>query len=992
MKLIDADGLNEFAKQDASWRILPWLIRRLLSAEPGLEGLHLPTGIWRPGWDGTVANAAGSPFVPRGASAWELSNHKQIAANASANLAKRTTRPGSIDPADTTFVYVTMRHWTGKDTWLAEANAGGRWRGVCALDSEDLVGWLEMHPDLHQWTTRTIASLSRGEGVVETDLPADVQGFVGRGAEIDSIEKLMTDASGPRTVVVWGPPGAGKTALTVHAAHRLAGHFPGGQIFLDAAASSTSSDDSATSQRAAGALLRQVLARLGFETPAGRLKGFKEIDTDALPNDPHELAAIYRSELRERACLLVIDGIDAESQIRLLDPGHSTSLLLVSSRSRLGGLDAALRIEAVRLTATEGEQLLAHELGRPVAAPEEPDAARVVRLCDGLPLALRIAGRMAARHPQWRLGHLARRLQEEQGRLGRLKVGDLAVRSSFSSAYASLPTTHQRVFRRACIIHGPTFTLDLLHTVTPDQDRDDVSDVLDDLIDHALLNPTTRGGHYRAHDLLRLFGRERFADEEDDESRPDVMRRLGRWLRGGLDQTTGTVWPELASVGHALQTTPDRIGASLEWLDDHFENLLGLAEALRNGGDHNHTIDLILRVADYCEIRNRWDDLDALAQMATSSIQAIHAKGTANPEVMPFIETVVTTMRAKSAWGLRDFPQALSLAEDAIAAAPDPVCLAYAHLVRGGVLRAMYRGTEALADYQRAKTLLLDAGDNPGLEMALHNIGALLTELGQPVRALPYLKSDLKACIARGDRVGQAHTVNSIALAHIRLGELDEAERLLKEAAELCLECHDLARAGNALNDLGLVLNAKNDYAAAYHCHLQDLIFCRILNDERGAQRAGIRVAHNMIGINPGYAPQAIKLVADCTGYASEQNDRELLAAAGAVHAEIGYVIGDYDRADSVYDASARTYLDLQQGQAALTTRLRQLQQATPVGRVRPVEQALRAMAESSLFTDDPISEQQLYLGLAAAYRALGDKQGAARAAARADAIDTPHS
>jgi hypothetical protein len=68
------------------------------------------------------------------------------------------------------------------------------------------------------------------------ELPGDLATFTGRAAELESLLALGPGDESPSAVVISsidGMAGIGKTALAVHAAHRLADHFPDGHLFVD---------------------------------------------------------------------------------------------------------------------------------------------------------------------------------------------------------------------------------------------------------------------------------------------------------------------------------------------------------------------------------------------------------------------------------------------------------------------------------------------------------------------------------------------------------------------------------------------------------------------------------------------------------------------------------------------------------------------------------------------------------------------------------------
>ena len=138
---------------------LPRLVRRLvLGSQPNARpvGFRAEEGVDLPGWDGVTHGEQGDPFVPPGAAGWELTVRADTKQKADQGYRDRLRNAAPLVPADSTFVFVTLRRWRDKDKWTAERRKEGQWRDLRVLDADDLETWLEAKRAVHQWFSRTI--------------------------------------------------------------------------------------------------------------------------------------------------------------------------------------------------------------------------------------------------------------------------------------------------------------------------------------------------------------------------------------------------------------------------------------------------------------------------------------------------------------------------------------------------------------------------------------------------------------------------------------------------------------------------------------------------------------------------------------------------------------------------------------------------------------------------------------------------------------------
>ena len=190
-----------------------------------------------------------------------------------------------------------------------------------------------------------------------------------------------------RIALVAGSGGLGKTSLAVHAAHRVRGSFPDGQLYVDLLG--------ATPQPlAVGDVLARFLRDLG-------------VDGREIPVDEAERAARYRTVLAGRRMLVVLDNARDAAQVRPLLPGTASCAVLVTTRSRMPDLASTRLVDLNVLDDDEALALFTRVVGDERAAAEPEATAELLLACAGLPLAIRICAARLATRSGWTIQAMA---------------------------------------------------------------------------------------------------------------------------------------------------------------------------------------------------------------------------------------------------------------------------------------------------------------------------------------------------------------------------------------------------------------------------------------------------------------------------------------------------------------------------------------------------------------------------------------------------------
>jgi transcriptional regulator with XRE-family HTH domain len=154
-------------------------------------------------------------------------------------------------------------------------------------------------------------------------LPRDIAAFTGRQAELAQLMETLASMTASGGVVgihaIGGMAGVGKTTFAVHAAHRLAGNFPDGQLFLPLHGHTPGRPPVDP-----GDALASLLLTAGV--PAAQI-----------PPGVEARMALWRGWLAGRQLLLVLDDAVGTEQVLPLLPGAQGSLVLSGLRRRCPG-------------------------------------------------------------------------------------------------------------------------------------------------------------------------------------------------------------------------------------------------------------------------------------------------------------------------------------------------------------------------------------------------------------------------------------------------------------------------------------------------------------------------------------------------------------------------------------------------------------------------------------------------------------------------------
>lgn len=711
----------------------------------------------------------------------------------------------------------------------------------------------------------TLGASSATGSAALAGLPGEV-GFTGRDHTVRSLAAFLAPgAESAPVAVVAGLAGIGKTASVLHAAHQAvaAGWFPGGVLFLNLHGYD---DDGGIDANVALSSFLSALA----------------VPQEHIPRTQDEREAHFRSVLATaadegRRVLVVADNVSSIGQVQALRPGHPAHRMLVTSRHTLP-VPGARRIELDVLSPDDAIAVLAQALtaadpGDRRAAAEEADAAELVQLCGGLPLAVRITAELLADQPQQPIRELIRSLAAARDRLGELAYGDsVAVRLAFDASYRRLPADQARIFRLASLHPGPYFGVGVLQALA-DVPHDTARHVAADLRRAHLLQAVASPDGYQFHDLVKLYAGQRCTVDDSPDQQAAATDRLVVYYREAIRAAESHLDPTAPAAGRSSWFA-DRESA-VAWLEHERPNLTAVIALAAGTGRDDGAEAMAFALRHFYNLSKHWDEWIATGLAGLAAVRRLGDRGG---------EARALNALSAAYQERRDFDEALTYilqALDIYRELGDPLGEAKALLNIGNVHLRRGESDEAITSYLRSLDIFRELDEAYGLGQILNNLGyahnearrfdsaadyyqqalvqfrkhgagqaaVTMTNLGAVRRAQGRLREaldcheqSLVAFRAFGDRHHEGRALTNLAGVRLDLGEHEAARRLYEQALAICRELGDRHGEGQALADLaGLCLRAGHPAEAlAWYRHAHAAFVASRADDDAGRTRAAI--------------------------------------------------------------------------------------------------------------------------------------------------------
>lgn len=670
----------------------------------------------------------------------------------------------------------------------------------------------------------------------EDNVPPVPRPFVGRDGAVDAVAAVLATAGDGRRPVaaVRGLPGAGKSAVAAAVVEALRLEFPGGVFW---------------------ASLGPTLSPLSVLAAWGRSIGAEDLADYA---DVGAASSRMRALLRERKALIVLDDVWDPAHARPFEVGGPESATLATTRSRSVASELAGAAGAVDLgvLAEADAEALLHELAPSLDAQHSGALAELARKLGGLPLLLRVAGRLLEERasPGLGAGKLLSELAEGEGLLEAAVPPDLAdlvgattptVAVLLGRSTDFLPEEERGRFARlAAFAPGPsTFDLPAVREVWEATGDEEAGSTLAALARRGLVEPDGLG-RFSVHPVLRMQAKALLG-------RAPVGDRGPRFLHAshylGLLRSAGALFAagrEARAAGSALfDGELGNVGAGQAWAASRLGRDLEDVEAAR-------------LVADYADAGWRWlsmrVDLEEQIRWLEDAIGADRILAEADADAVQE--------------GTERIPRAHRAAE-----------ARHLHLL-ANARRLSGQTDEAFALEQQSREIFSFLGDRRGESRPVNGLAALYTHYGNYARAEECFREALRLLdaedagsgagppVSRDRDVDRAATLGNLGSFYRNVGRLGPAEEAIGGAVAIFRKAGEAGQVGIAYDNLGALRSDGGDKAGARRLFSAARRIFRFLGARQDEALALLNIArvHADVGEHARAEREALEVIETC--------------------------------------------------------------------------------------------------------------------------------
>ena len=595
---------------------------------------------------------------------------------------------------------------------------------------------------------------------------------------------------------IHGPPGSGKTALAYQTVADLVGTKSSSLYangWLSVNARGFDPDPGEPSRRAAQLRPEDVFLEL-----------LREVDPQAPNASVSALATSLRQQLGDREVLLLIDNVSSYQLIKELRRINSACGIIVTSRVRppsdFTGLEQVLEIEVGGLSERDGIKLFTAGLNRDM---DTRHVSQIVRLCDRLPLAIKMLQGILIDRPDWTAMDLLERFST-QPPLGIFESGhpdQPSLQQSFSLSYQLLDQRKMDDFCALGTLPPSGFSAWAAENLLPVTAGSRRLEYLANV--HLLEQPHAASDEqtgsqpiavrYQLHDLIWEYARDLLAKRPANDP---IRRELVSGHRRLAAEYRSTAGYALQQFEHptVLQKSPgiapdvirQIFQSPLKWLRAERPTMLANATWLAETDDHALVSEITLllaRLTEYLPVEAR--DHGQYSRALESGLKIARSLERRDAEAQYNLALGRLSNAASQYTEARD---KLEMAKERFAQAGLRQGEAMARMLLGDALRELTDWSAAQQEFERARDIFADLGLERERLRVYPLLGRVLRYLGAWPRARLFF--DEAVAGLQGEDSFDARRIRATALHDLGdllrdQGELDEALARLQESEEI---------------------------------------------------------------------------------------------------------------------------------------------------------------------------------------------------------------